>query len=991
MKLKFVFLILLSAQVLVLAQKKSKKTAVVKNMEAPAAGIIAPTTATQRLQTFENNKALQQSSLLKNLKFKNIGPSVMSGRVADIEVNEANPNEFYVAYAMGGLWHTLNNGQSFEPLFDKEATMSLGDLAVDWSSAGRVLWLGTGEPSSSRSTYAGMGVYRSADGGKTWQHMGLEESHHIGKILVDPKVSNTIWVAVAGHLYTDNAERGLYKTNDAGKTWRKVLYVNEKTSVIDVKLDPNNANTLYAASWQKDRKAWNFVESGSGSNIYKSTDGGDTWRLISGPGSGFPKGEGKGRIGLALSKASPNKVYAVLDNQDKQEEKTTKAGNGLTAEVLKNMKVEEFLALPDEQLNDYLDGKNYPLKYNALKLKEAVKTGKYTIGDIVKFSQNANDDLINTPIKGAELYVSENGGDTWAKTHEGYLDAVFNTYGYYFGTVFVASQNANKVIIPGYQIIGSDNGGKTFYALNGDNVHADHHALWINPKDENHMILGNDGGVNITYDNGKHWSFANPLALGMLYALNADMESPYNVYAGMQDNGVWVGPSTYKASNEWHSSGHYPYKELLGGDGMQIAIDTRNNTTIYTGYQFGNYFKIDRNTGKSKYMQMPEEIGQPKNRFNWQSPIAISQHNQDVLYLGGNKLFRSLDKGETWEAVSKDVTKGGKAGDVPFGTITTIAESPLKFGTLYVGTDDGLVQLSTDGGYTFKDITAGLPPNLWVSRAIASKYKEAKVYVSLSGYRNDDFSTYLYVSENAGQTWTKLGGNLAAQSINVVKEDPKNENIIYLGTDSGLFISLNGGKDFMNCTNNMPNIPVHDLMVHPRDNDLLVGTHGRSIYVAHVAPIQALADSVLSKKLYVYPLKNRDNNPNWGKIPGSKKYEKAKVEEWPIVVFAQQKQKAKFKIQNRSGYVLNEWENQLDAGLNFENYDLTINEKAQFDYNIQLNGARKYSEPAIVADKADDGKIYIRPGRYQLLIETESGEKSLTDFEIKAPEKKSKR
>jgi photosystem II stability/assembly factor-like uncharacterized protein len=945
------------------------------------------TTASQRLAAAEAIQKAQESSLVKNVSFKNIGPSVMSGRVADLDVNPENSNEFYVAYATGGLWHTTNNGQSFTALFDKQATITLGDVAVQWGSTGPNIWLGTGEPASSRSSYAGLGMYYSANGGKTWEHKGLADSHHIGKVILHPTNPNTLWVAAVGHLYTANAERGVFKTTDSGKTWQKTLFLNENTGAIDMCIDPINPNILYASLWQKERKAWNFVEAGTGSGIYKSTDGGNTWAHISGPGSGFAQGDGNGRIGITASKAKANLLYAVLDNQQKQEPKNIVQSQDLDENTLNSMTKDSFLKLSNDRLNNYLDAKKFPSQYNAIQLKEAITKGTFTIADIVKYTQNANDDLINTPIKGAELYKSTDGGASWQKTHKGYLDAVYNTYGYYFGTVFCSETNPDKVILPGYQLVASDNGGENFYAMNADNVHADHHALWINPKNDKHLILGNDGGINISYDNGLHWAFANPIALGMLYAVQVDMDTPYNVYAGMQDNGVWVGPSTYSPSPGWQSTGHYAYKELLGGDGMQVAVDSRDNNTVYTGFQFGNYYRINKTTGQSKYMLMPQEIGKEKNRFNWQSPLLLSTHNQDIVYLGGQKLFRSLDKGETWLAISADLSKGAKTGDVPFGTITSLSESPLRQGLIYAGTDDGHLQLSTDGGYTFSNISSGLPENLWISRVVASAHNIAKVYVSLNAYRNDDFSSHLYVSDNYGKNWTKLAENLAPQTINVVKEDPVNEQIVYLGTDAGLWLSINQGKDFMNFTNNMANVPVHDLVVHPREHDLLVGTHGRSIYLANIRPIQMLRDSVTTKALYIFPVKTLDHNPNWGRIPDHKKYDTPKPEKFGIQSYSSSKQNASIYIQTRAGYVLNTWQQTLDAGLNFLNYDLSISPKAVFDYTIQQNTNSTEVSPLPVAN---DGKVYIRPGRYIIKIVADNATQQ-ADFEVKAIEKKSKR
>jgi photosystem II stability/assembly factor-like uncharacterized protein len=986
MKIHLLFIISVGITLQCFSQKKNKKT-------QQASPIITQSTASaaaDRLVAFKKRQILNETSLAKNIKYRNVGPTVMSGRVADIDVNDENPTEFYVGYATGGLWHTTNNGQSFEPLFDNEAVMTIGDVAVDWKAKNKTIWLGTGESISSRSSYAGIGVYKSDDSGKTWQHKGLEETHHIGEIKIHPTDPNTVWVAALGHLYTSNKDRGIFKTSDGGTTWKNTLYVDENTGAIDLQTDPTNPKILYACMWQKARKAWNFEESGLGTGIYKSIDGGDNWESITNKASGFPQGATNGRVGIAISPQNTNLLYAVLDNQAIQIDYLKKEITVLDSKKLKLLTKDQFLELPNIELNSYLDENGFPEKYSAKSLKADVKSDKIKVEDIGKFTDNADNDLYDTPIKGAEVYRSENGGKTWTRTHKGYLEAVFNTYGYVFGTVHISPNNTEKIVIPGFQLILSEDGGKTFTSMNAPNVHADHHVIWMNPKNDKHMILGNDGGLNITYDNGKTWFFANSPALGMFYSVQVDMAKPYNVYGGLQDNGVWVGPSTYKANNEWHSDGHYPYKSIMGGDGMQVAVDTRDNNTIYTGYQFGNYYRIDKKTEQSKYLKMPQDIGEMKNRFNWQSPIMLSKHNQDIVYFGGNKLFRSMDKGEKFTAISQDLTKGSKKGDVPFGTLTTMDESALKFGLLYMGTDDGNIHVSKDGGYNFTLITNNLPQNLWVSRIVASNHIESRVYASLNGYRNDDFNHYLFRSDNYGETWTKLGENLPNEAINVVREDPKNANLLYVGTDHGLYTSIDQGKSFMGLSTGIPSIPIHDLVIHPRDNEIVAGTHGRSIYIADVQHLQQLTDSLTSKSLHLFGLKTINYNNYWGKFGWSGKYEKIKKQEYSIPYYSKTASKINFKIK-RGTYVLKQWEGKADAGLNYENWDLTIDSLAKFDYQIQLNGARKNTEPKIVLEASDDGNFYIKPGKYILTIEKENGDKIDKEIEVKAIEKLSKR
>jgi hypothetical protein len=410
--------------------------------------------------------------------------------------------------------------------------------------------------------------------------------------------------------------------------------------------------------------------------------------------------------------------------------------------------------------------------------------------------------------------------------------------------------NPDKVFALGVTLHMSTDGGKTWKEIDKANVHADHHALWINPDRDSHIINGNDGGVNITYDDGATWFKANSPALGQYYAVTVDNARPYNVYGGMQDNGVWWGPSNNRESVNWHDTGDYPFKRIMGGDGMQVQVDTTDNLTTYTGFQFGNYSRLNRTNprGTAKRITPRHELGEKPLRFNWQSPILLSPHNQQVLYFGSNKIYRSFNRGDTMIALSGDLTKGGREGDVPYGTLTTISESPKRFGLIYTGTDDGNIHISKDAGFSWQLISApkskglSLPQNLWVSRVAASAHKAERVYVSLNGYRYDDFSPYLFVSEDYGTTWTAIGKDLPAEPVNVVKEDPKNENIIYVGTDGGLYVSFNKGQSFMMWNKGMPkSIPVHDIAIQTRENEIVIGTHGRSIYIAKLDEVHKAA------------------------------------------------------------------------------------------------------------------------------------------------------
>jgi photosystem II stability/assembly factor-like uncharacterized protein len=808
---------------------------------------IKPTPATERLKSIQQREALKAKSVLDSVKFRNIGPSIMSGRVVDVDVNPADPTEFYVAYATGGLWHTSNNGQSFTPVFDSAVVITIGDVAVNWKTG--TIWLGTGEVNSSRSSYAGIGVYKSKDSGKTWQYLGLPESHHIGKIQLHPTDDNTAWVAVLGHLYSPNKERGVYKTTDGGATWKQTLYVDDNTGAVDIDINPINPNELYAATWYRTRSAWNFEEGGKTSGVYKSTDGGNTWTLQTKPGSGFLTGDVVGRIGIAVYPKNPQIVYAVVDNQTPRPDTSKKDTSKYVLNDFKNLSAEQFALLNEAKLDTFFKYNRMSRQYTAKQVKHLVATGQLKPTAIYDYLFT-NTGFEGTPV-GAEVYRSEDGGQSWKKMNTKYLN-LYSTYGYYFGKIFVSPYNEQKLVITGFDVELSNDGGKIFSRMDKENVHADHHVAWIDPQKDSHIIIGNDGGCNITYDNGQHWFKANTPAVGQFYSVFVDDARPYNVYGGLQDNGVWYGPSNNRENYNWYDNGNYPFKSVMGGDGMQVQVDTRDNTTTYTGFQFGNYSRLNRLNPRptAKRITPQHTLGEKPYRFNWQTPVLISKHNQDIIYFGGNKLFRSFNKADTFYVISPDLTKGGGNGDVPYGTITTITESPLRFGLLYIGTDDGNVQLTKDGGATWnllnpastkKSQSSTLPSNLWVSRLIASQYKEGRVYATLNGYRNDDFNPYLYVSEDYGNTWTQIGKELPTEPLNVVKEDPKNENILYVGSDGGLYVSFDRGQSFMMWDAGLPkSIPVHDIAIQERENEIAIGTHGRSIYIAKLEDVQGL-------------------------------------------------------------------------------------------------------------------------------------------------------
>ncbi len=925
------------------------------------------TPATERINSYEQRQVLEDASLVSNVPFRSVGPTVFSGRVSDIDVREEDPSHFYVGYASGGLWKTENNGQSFTPLFDNEIVMTIGDIAVDWER--NVIWVGSGEVNSSRSSYSGVGMFKSTDGGKTWEHKGLPESHHIGRIILHPEDPNTLWVAVLGHLYSPNQERGVYKTTDGGETWRKVLFANANAGAIDMLIDPDDPNILYAATWERTRRAWNFVESGEGSGIHKSTDGGETWTALTGKKNGFPSGEGVGRIGLAMTRKDGEEyLYALLDNYFRRPKEKEDEAEDLTKDDLRDMSKADFLKLEKEQLADFLSNNRFPEKYSADKVIAMVENDKIKPLALTEYLEDANSLLFDTPVIAAEVYVSKDGGKSWKRTHEDYLDNVYNSYGYYFGQIRVVPQNPQKLYIMGVPILISEDGGANWENINGDNVHVDHHALWVNPNRDKHIILGNDGGINISYDDGENWNKCNTPPLGQFYYVAVDMAKPYKVYGGLQDNGVWAGPSTYRASNRWHGSGQYPYKSIMGGDGMQVAIDSRDNNIAYTGFQFGNYYRINQKTGRRTGITPKHELGDRPYRWNWQSPIHLSVHNQDIFYMGSNKLLRSFNQGDDFDEISGDLTKGGIKGDVAFGTLTTIHESSLKFGLIYTGSDDGLVYVTKDGGNSWTDITNGLVPDMWVSRIQASSHEEGRVYCVLNGYRWDDFRSFVYVSEDYGASWNRIARDLPLEPVNVIKEDPKNPDLLYVGTDHALYISLDRGQSFMRMGKDLPATPVHDVVVHPRDNDLVVGTHGRSIYIANVAHVQALVDSIRNKDLYAFDIGKVRYSSRWGNAFSL--WTDAPEPDIEFSVYSKTNGKLKVTI-STGDLVLNSWESAISKGLNYLEYHAEVDEKVAKDYEAHLNNSKKKKkgEDKIELEAAKNDKYYLKPGKYQVVFE----------------------
>ena len=737
--------------------------------------------------------------VLKSITYRSIGPTRESGRFVDFAVSAQEPTIFYAATASGGLWKTVNNGITFEPIFDHENVFSIGDIAVAPSDP-KIVWVGTGEANSSRSTYWGDGVYKSSDAGKSWKNMGLKESHHIGRVVIHPKNPEIVYVAALGHLYSENPERGLYKTTEGGASWNKVLDVvvgGRNIGVVELAMDPSNPEILYAATYDRMRKPWTYMLGGPGSGLYKTTDGGASWKKLSG---GLPAGI-LGRIGIAVTAKDSRILYACIENANKPD-------------------------LPEEvRWQEILAGKS---------------------------SQGMID---------GEVYRSDDAGESWKKFSPD-KQSIGGAPGYYYGQIIIDPNHDQAVHVLSAASWGTKDGGKT-WQRRPLNFGGDDHALWIDPANSLHMLLGYDHGMGITYDGGKNWYHPDQLPLAQFYAVGFDMSYPYHVAGGLQDNGSAMGPSTKRGGGfirleDWQDVG--------GGDGMYNVFDQNTNRFLYNESQFGPLQRIDLLTGERKgiaYQNINRDL-----RWNWCAPILVSPHNSDVIFHAGNKLVKSAYRGEVWEEISPDLTTNdpsklptGKGGDgnIQHCTITTIDESPLEAGVLWAGTDDGNVWVTRDTGKNWTKLNERIPgnPAYWVSRVAASAVNPGVAYVSYTGFRNDDFRPFVYKTTDYGQTWMSITGNLPAEPVNVIREDPMNSNLLFVGTDFAVYVSVDGGLTWNRMKANMPTQPVHDLQVHPRENDLIVATHGRGIFIADISPLRELTPPVLTKDVHLFAIESK--------------------------------------------------------------------------------------------------------------------------------------
>lgn len=815
---------------------------------------IPPTTAEERSESIDQRQRMRAQSPFREYPVRNVGPVVMSGRVTDIAVEEDNPRHFFVAYASGGVFESTNSGNTMHPIFDHQGTLTIGDIAISAADK-QTLWVGTGENNSSRSSYAGTGVYKSSDGGESWEFAGLRGSQHIGRIITHPQDPDIAWVASQGPLYSMNDVRGVYKTTDGGETWDRTLTPADSTGVIDLVRHPDNPDILWAATWQRFRQAWNFQEGGEGSAVWKSTDGGETWRQSM---DGFPSGSHVGRIGLDVSASNPDILYAFLDNQYESKTEEESDPDQLNQVDFIDMSEEEFLALDNEKLNNYLRRNGFPQKHTAESVKEDVRDGEYEPRALSDYLGDANEALFETDIKGAEVYRSEDGGESWDLAQKYELPGVINTYGYYFGEIRVSPSDPDVVYIMGVPILKSTDGGETWFEIaENQPVHVDHHAMWIDPDDSQHLLLGNDGGLYESHDGGINFIHHNVAPVGQFYSVEVDMEEPYNIYGGLQDNGVFFGSSQGSPDDQQY------WQRLFGGDGMHVAVDPRNSDRVYTGFQFGNYFRIAGGDGGQTARITPShELGEDRYRYNWNTPIEMSNHNPDILYFGSQKVNRSFDRGESWETVSPDLTNDLPSGNVPYSTLTTLSESPVNFEVVWAGTDDGNVHVTRNGGESWERVSDDLPRRRWVSEVHASEHDAGTAYVSLNGYRYDEFKTYLYKTTDYGQSWSSVKGNLPEDVANVVIQDPVKPDILYAGLDHGTFVSFNDGERW-HLLNGIPNVASYDMLVHPRDRELVVGTHGRSIYVADLEPVHTVSGH-RDQAIFAFQPDDVEYDEEWG-------------------------------------------------------------------------------------------------------------------------------
>jgi len=827
----------------------------------PAQERIHSTDPAARLQMYEAHLAMTEASPFKKHPWQFVGPTNVSGRMTDIAVVTPKGESYtiYVAGASGGVWRTRNEGVTWEPIFENAASTSIGEVTVAPSDQD-IIWVGTGEANIFRSSMAGAGIYKSEDGGETWRHMGLAGTLTIPRIIVHPTNPDVVYVAASGHEWTHDEFRGLYKTTDGGESWEKILYVDEETGVIDLVMHPTDPNTLYAATWQRIRDRWNDPRNElhyDGSGIHKTTDGGATWTEVN---DGLPDPRFRGRIGIDIARSNPEVIYAFVDNYEIARE----APEGAT------------------------DAYGRPR------------------GPV---------------IQGASVYRSDNGGGSWTRMSESdsYMQGLSGTYGWVFGQMRVDPNDEDRIYLMGLALNVSEDAGKSFRPLYG--MHGDHHGLWIDPANSDYLVNVNDGGVAISYDGGESWrTFYDNLPLVQFFNVAHDMGNPFHVYGSVQDHGSFHG--MVDLSQGRHNIPAVEFESAPGGEGSSHAIDPTDPDIVYSAGFYGTISRTDMATGASENVVPRPEPGETNFRGQWVAPFIISPHNPRVIYHGMNYLFRSMHRGDSWERISPDLTYDDpdKYGDIPYQTLFSIAESPFKFGLLYVGTDDGRVWRTDNGGEEWKEINRGLPYQKWVAELVASQYDESTVFMAQNGKRDDDFAPYLWKSTDYGEHWTSLVSNLPSGPVNVIKEDPKNPDILYVGTDLGMYVSLNGGQEWLALPGgDLPSSFYQDLVVHPEEDILIAATHGRGIYALDVRPIQALTPELMAKPVHLFELEEA-RAPQGFRSGGVT----ANIQYW----VGQTAGEATVTIRDAEGEVVREFTGSGERGLNALTWDLSTGDES---------------------------------------------------------------
>jgi len=775
-------------------------------------------------------QGIDYGAIMQNLRWRDIGPAIMGGRIDDFAVVDSDPSTIYVGTASGGVWKTTNAGTTWEPIFDDQEVPTIGDIAIAPSDP-MIVWVGSGEPNNRQSSSWGNGIYKSEDGGRTWKNMGLRETQHIGRVVIHPTNPNIVYVAAVGHLWGPNKERGVYKTTDGGKTWTNILFINEDTGVIDIIIDPQSPDTLLAASYQRRRSVFGFNGSGPGSAIYKTTDAGATWRKLSrglpyDPDFRPPTAGGGGGFGGGGGGAA-----------------------ALLAQLAGGAAPQAAAAQPPDP-------------------KALLETGRIGLG-VYRRNSNIMYALIEHANGG--IFRSEDKGETWTRMSE------TDPRPMYYSQVIIDPNNDLRIWSLGAPIYFSEDGGKTFAQNRGGRIHGDYHTLWIDPANSEHMLAGTDGGIHQTWDSGRNWVFINALPLGQFYEVDASMEKPYKVCGGLQDNGSWCAPAQTLftrgiTNDEWTNIG--------GGDGFYVRIDPTDGNILYSESQDGNLSRRNLATSENRSIRPREAPGEPSYRFQWDSPIEISAHDAKTIYYGGQYVFRSDDRGDTWRKISPDLTTGADRnklelmGKVPdrytrsrhdgvqdWPTITSIAESPRNPDVLWAGTDDGNLQVTRDGGKNWTNVISKVPgvqsKYIYVSRIIASKYADGRAYLTLDGHRMDDYNIYVYVTEDYGQTWKPINNGIPDNKgiLNVIREDPVNQNLLFAGGEFGAYFSLDRGANWTRIKMNLPIVPVDDIKIHPRDRDLIFGTHGRSIWILDdITPLEQMNDTVANSDFYPFDI-----------------------------------------------------------------------------------------------------------------------------------------